>query len=274
MFEDPFSYLAEFTGAQALAANGSRSIAVDIDREADFAIKRLAALYTSPNVRVALTDQDDRLILGSGAGIAGGMTPAVNIFGTGQTPYSLPAARQIRRTNQVRVTLTDVSGAPNTVRVLLTGSQLFPAPPYQIPRFAEAEPFFLVIGFGLEATDDAGQVPANGTLEFSRRVPGDSWFELHSIAVSRTAAATLMLMTNGEREWFRRAVHVDLLGASDFVGNYQGIGTPTLPAAAWPFHFDPPKLIPANAVITARVADLSGALNNVRIAFHGIRRYL
>ncbi len=274
MWEDPYSYLAEFTGALALAASGSRSIAVDIDREADFALKRIAALYTSPNIRVALTDQDDRIILGGGVGIAGGMTPAVNIFGHGQIPYLLPGARVLRRTNQLRVTLTDASAAPNTVRVLFTGSQLFPSPPYQVPRFREAEAFFLVIGFGAEATDDAGQVPASGTIEFSRRVPGDSWFELHSIAVSRTAACTLMLLTNGEREWFRRAVHVDLLGASDFLGNYQGIGAPNLPSAARPFMFDPPKLIPSNAIITARVADLSAALNNVRITLHGVRRYL
>lgn len=271
MWEDAYSYIAEFTGALALAANGRRTIAVDIDREGDFALRRIAQVATSFNYRVALTDQEDRLFIGAPGTIE---TPAVNMFGTGQLPHELTAARVFRRTNQLRVSLTDASGAPNTVRVLLTGAQMFPAPPFQIPRFREAEPYALILNFGAETTDDAAQIAANGTGEFSRRVPGDSWFEVHSLALSTTGAATVQLLTNAFREWFRRPVHSDLLGGTSFLGAFQGVGAPIAPTSAWPFRFTPPKLLPSNAILTARVADLSAALNSVRLTVHGIRRYL
>lgn len=259
MWRDAYAYLAEFTGALALAANGERTIGVNIDREADFEIYRLVHLATSVNYRVALADQDDRLLIG-------GIAPATNLFGDGQRPFRLPGARLLKRTNQIRTRALDRSGAPNTVRQLFIGAQIFPAPPFVIPPWRFAEPYTLEVNFGAEATDDFAQVPANGSAEGSIRIPGDSWFEVHTLQISRTAAATIQLLTNGFREWFRSPVHVDLLGASDFI-------TALNVSAQWPYEFRPAKLLPVNTAVVVRLADLSAALNSVRVTFTGLRRY-
>lgn len=260
MWRDPYSYLAEFTGALALAASGERTIAVNIDREADFEIYRLAHLATSPNYRVALTDQDDRLLIG-------GLAPAVTIFGDGQRPFRLPGARLIKRTNQIRTRALDASAAPNTVRQLFVGAQVFPAPPFVVPKFRYAEPYTLELNFGGEANDDFAAVPSGGSAQGARRIPGDSWFEVHTLAIARTAAATLQILTNGFREWFRFPTHVDLLGASDFT---TALNSP----AQWPFEFTPPKLLPVNTNIVIQLADLAAAgVNPIRVTFWGLRRY-
>ncbi len=261
MWRDPYLYLAEFTGALALAANGEQTVAVNIDREADFEIYRLAHLATSPNYRVALSDQDDRLLIG-------GVAPAMNLFGDGQRPFRLPGARLIKRTNQIRSRSIDRSGAPNTVRQLFVGAQVFPAPPFVIPRFQYAEPYTLELNFGAEATDDVAAVPSGGSAETARRIPGDSFFEVHSLTIGRTAAATIQILTNGVREWFRVPVHVDLLGASDFTTALNG-------AAQWPFEFTPPKMLDKNSQVVVRLADLAAAgVNPVRVTLWGLRRYI
>lgn len=259
MWRDPYAYLAEFVGGLALAANGERTIPVNIDRESDFEIYRLVHRATSVNYRAQLSDQDDRLLVG-------GIAPATNLFGDGQRPARLPGARLIKRTNQIRTRALDRSGAPNTVRQLFVGAQVFPAPPFVIPRFRYAEPYTLELNFGAEATDDFGQVPANGSAEGAIRIPGDSWFEIHTLAISRTAEATIQILTNGFREWFRFPTHVDLLGAADFV-------TALNAAAQWPYEFTPPKMLPVNTAVVIRLADLSGALNSIRVTLWGLRRY-
>lgn len=269
-WRDPYSYLAEFTGANVVPANGSLVVPTNIDREADFEIYRTAMLATSVNFRAQLRDQDDRLLIG-------GTVTAVDLFGGGQRPFRWRGARIIKRTNQIRSALTDASAAPNTVRLLYTGAQIFPNPPFEIPRFRWAEPFSLFANFGAEVTDDAPALLANGSAEFSRRVPGDSWFEVHELTIMRTGQATLQILTNAVREWFRLPTHVDLFGACDPTGAGATATLGTLnaqnPSAEWPFEFTPPKLIPVNSAITFRVADLSAAPNPIRIALHGMRRY-
>jgi hypothetical protein len=270
MWRDPYCYVAEFVGANALAANGTRTARTNIDREADFGVYRMAMLATDPNVRAQWGDQNDRKYWE-------GALPGVQVFGTGQIPAILPAARVVKRTDQIGLTLTDASGAPNTVRVLYIGAQLLPNAPFDIPPFEWGEPYILGARFGGESigtvVDDAPAIPANGNNEFTRRVPGDSWFEVHALTITRLAACTIQILTNGSREWFRLPVHVDLLGASTLAGAYLGVGAPLNPTAAWPFTFSPAKLIPPNHGITVRIADLSGAPNTVRVGIHGIRRY-
>jgi hypothetical protein len=267
MWRVPYSYVLEFTGASALAANGSLTLPVDIDREADFALFYLAAVATSFNARIAMRDQSDRLFWD-------GAMPLVNMTGTGQLPRQYQAARVIRRTNQMRVTLTDASGAPNSIRLLFTGAQLFPHPFQPIPPWQWSEDYALAARFGPEVTDDAPIVPANGNSEFSIRTPGDAWFEIHALGITQTGIATLQLLNDGNREWFRRPVHTQLLGATDIVGSYTG-GSAALAnfPASWPFRFTPPRLLPRNTSITVRVNDLSGVNNAVRVTLYGMRRY-
>lgn len=266
MWRDPYSYLAEFTGTLLVSANGQRTRAVDIDREADFEIYRLAGLATSNNLRLDLRDQDDRLLIGH-------VAPWSNVVGDGQRPYRLQgAARIIKRTNQLRPTLFDRSGADNTARILFTGAQLFPSPPFDIPPFRWAEPFPLTITFGSEAEDDFAIVPANQTREGAIRLPGDSWFDILSITGSRTGVSTLQILTNGFREWFRLPIHTSLLGFSDFATQLVA-GTGFHPSAQYPFELTPSKLMPKNTAIVFRVADLSGADNAHRMTIHAVRRY-
>jgi hypothetical protein len=267
MYRDPYCYLAEFTGANVVPAGGNITLPVDVDAQHDFEFYRAAALYTSPAVRVSMTDQENRLLHDDGL-------PAVTVFGHGFWPRSLDATRIIKRSGQMRIRLQDRSAAPNTVRVLLVGARLLPAAPTPIPPFRYAEPWSMAARFGADDSDDIGAVAASGTSQFTRRSPGDSWFEVHSMAVTRSAAATLQITTSGAREWFARPVHVDLLGATTDLGAYQGVGAPLFAPAAWRHEFLPPKMLPPNTSLTFIVTDLSGGGATVRIVMHGVRRYL
>jgi hypothetical protein len=274
MWRVPYAYTADFTGTFQLAApaGSQQQVAVDIDREADFAVYYVSALADSVNVRIALRDQSDRLF-------HDGIMPLVNLAGHGQLPRNYAAARIIRRTNQIRVTLTNQSGAPNNVRLLFTGAQLFPAPLYPIPAWEWAEDYSLAARFGSEAPgDDAPIIAANGSGEFAIRCPGDAWFEVQGLAISATSTLlTLQLLNDGNREWFRRPVHGNLLGTTDFTGTWTplgyGGGAVGVPPASWPYRFTPPRLLPRNTSITVRVQDLSGAPNAIRVTLLGMRRY-
>lgn len=261
---EPYGYVLDFAGADAFAGNDTQVGVIDIDRETDFALFRLSALATSFNMRATLRDQNDR-IFGQNS------IPLVNLFGTGQWPMRLLAPRMLRRTNQLRVQLTDASGAANTVRLLFSGAQVYPSAPFAIPKFRAAEPYWLALNFGGEATDDLPQVPANGTAQGAIRTPGDSWFEVHRIVIARTGVATIQFATDGYQEWFRRAVHVDLLGASNMTGAFDGVAS-RFPSA-WGYELNPGKLLAPNRAVNVTVTDLSGAGNPTRVTLHGIRRY-
>lgn len=264
MWRDFYAYVAEFVGASVVPANGSRRVAVNIDREADFALYRLAVTATSLDAMVQITDQADRLLID-------GAQPVTNLMGSGQWPYELDAARIVKRQNQLRLTITDLSGADNTVRVLLSGAQLYPGPPYEIPTWRWGEPWAAAVRMGPSIFDDRGVVPANGVAEFALRLPGDAWFEIARLSGSVSGACTIQILTNAVREWFRLPVHATLLGFASATGVYDGMSG--RPSASWPYQITPPKLLPPNTVLVIRVADLSGADNTVRLSLHGIRRY-
>lgn len=264
MWRDFYAYVAEFVGASAVPANGFQRLAVNIDREADFALYRLAVTATSLDAMVQITDQADRLLID-------GFQPLVNLMGSGQWPYELDAARVIKRQNQIRLTVADFSGADNTVRVLLSGAQLYPGPPYEIPTWRWGEPWLAAVRMGPSVVDDRGPVPANGVAEFALRLPGDAWFEVHRMTGTVTGPVTVQVLTNAVREWFRLPVHATLLGFGSATGVYDGVAGRA--SAGWPYQITPPKLLPPNTVIVIRVADLSGAPNIVRLSLHGIRRY-
>lgn len=264
MWRDPYAYVLELVGASQVPGGGQQRGVVNIDRDADFALFRVALVATSPDLTIALTDQADRLLWD-------GEQHAMQVAGTGQWQYEFDAGRVIKRQNQLRFVVRDLSGAPNDVRILLPGAQLYPGPPYEIPTWRWGEPWIAGIRFGPSLGDDRPAVPANGAVEFALRLPGDSWFEIHRLTMAVTGACTLQLLTNAVREWFRLPVHSTLLGASSFTGTFEGVASRR--PAAWPYHFSPPKLLPPNTVVVARVADLSGAPNTVRIALHGVRRY-
>lgn len=263
----PYAYVAEFLGAQQIPALGTVTVPIDIDREADFAIYNVGVFPTSFDLRYQLTDQASQLY-------HDGFQPIVNLVGTGQLPRSYQAARVIRRTNQLRITLVDFSGAPNNVRMIFTGAQLFPSPAMPIPAWIWSEDFAIAARFGPEAFDNAPTIAANGSGEFTIRTPGDAWFETHALAMTQTGACSVQLLNDGNREWFRRPVHSALLGATSIVGLYAGgpAAIANLPAS-WPYRFMPPRLLPRNTGITVRVNDLSGAPNAVRVSFLGMKRY-
>lgn len=267
MYRDPYCYLVEFTDTAVVPASGRITRVADIDAQNDFEFYKAAALYTSTALRVSMTDQENRLLHDESL-------PVVTMIGHGFWPRTLDATRIIKRSGQVRVTMQDRSAAPNTVRLLLVGARLLPAAPTPIPPFRAAEPWSMGVRFGGEDTDDTGVVGASATAQFTRRSPGDSWFEVHSMAITRSAAATLQIVNAGAREWFSRPVHVDLFGATTDAGAYQGVGAPLFVPASWRHEFLPPKMLPPNTGLTFNVTDLSGGGATVRIVLHGIRRYL
>lgn len=282
MWRDPYAYNVDFAGANALpggAPGAAKSLPLTIDREGDFAIYETRHIATSTNYVVGVVDQDSRQIITGGAGqSAQAFAHSGAMYGTGQSPNVWPAARIVKRTNVLTVTAQDQSGAANTVRHLYVGAQLFTSPPFVIPNFQFAEAWWLTIGFGPLPTDNAPAVPATTQSQFGVNLPGDSWVEVHTLMIAATNAspgggASLQILTNGAREWFRNPIHIALLGAQDLVQNFQGVSGPIQPSAGFPHRFNPPKLLPIRTTLLFSVTDLSGAANTVRIVLGGVRRY-
>jgi hypothetical protein len=265
MWREHYAYLLELVGPLQVPAGGQRRGVINIDRDSDFAVYRYALAATSPDLAATLTDQADRLFWD-------GEQHGVLIAGTGQWQVEAEAARVVKRQNQLRFTIRDLSGAPNDVRILVIGAQLYPGPPYEVPTFRWGEPWVQGVRFGPSLGDDRPAVPGNGSVEFATRLPGDAWFEVHHLAIGVTGPATVQVLTNGVREWWRLPVHTTLLGASTFTATFGGVAG--RPSGAWPFTISPPKLLPPNTVLVVRVNDLSGSDNTVRLAFRGIRRYV
>lgn len=110
----PFFYV----GGVVLGANETASFNIAVNIDSHFLCRKITAVRTGACL-VNITDTaTDRAWMNV-------PTHIDNIAGNSQFPNILPAPRFVYRGSVVNVVVTDISGNPNTVRIVLHGEKLF-----------------------------------------------------------------------------------------------------------------------------------------------------
>ena len=102
-----------------LAANGPGVSVLQIQYDSDFEWIWLVSTQTGP---YTVTLQDTS----TGRSLSNSPVNSANFAGTAQLPFPLVEPYLLARSTSVQATFADVSGAPNTVQLVLRGYKLFP----------------------------------------------------------------------------------------------------------------------------------------------------
>jgi hypothetical protein len=102
------------TNRRTIAADGSSSLSINMDSDADVLIKKISAIRTG----AALLSIHE-----SGRGYDWGVTPTHidNIAGSGQFAHKLSAGRMVGANSNMTFNLQDLSSAPNTIEIVIEG---------------------------------------------------------------------------------------------------------------------------------------------------------
>lgn len=115
--QPPVEQFFEYDLAVALTANQANVAGVITIFDADF--KWIELIGTSTGVFAAtITDGGTKQAFMNEA------VHSANLFGTAQLPFRLEVPHVFKRNSSIQLSLTDLSGAPNTVRATFKGVQL------------------------------------------------------------------------------------------------------------------------------------------------------
>lgn len=251
-------------------ASGARGTedTVTIDGQSDFSVSRFAT---------TAQDNQAKIQLRNGTGLFYNDQPIfISEFGSGQFPLPLTALPLMARTsmrhgfivpraNTYTAAAWDRQTVPgtNNIRLLSIGAKIFKDP------FEPAKAYHKVRSYRYTANftaDDGGGGPiaANAVRDFPVGISGDADFDIYGFSiVADDPNLTLRIQISGrQEEWFNRACHGLLLGATPI--------NAAIPSGGTPFLLPYPYRVPAAGFINCQVADLSGAPNRVQIVFHGL----
>lgn len=112
-----YQYQATVT---ALAANANVTPSIVLDADSDFMLIWLIASSTGT---FQFRMQDNA----TGRFFQNGKINSVNMFGTAQQPFPMLPPYVFKRQNSIGLDITDTSGAPNTIQIVLAGKKIFPS---------------------------------------------------------------------------------------------------------------------------------------------------
>lgn len=196
----------------------------------------------------------------------GGGSVYLSTIGTGRFPQYLRAAKKIPGGSTFTAVVDDrqtVAGAA-TVRTLHYGWADLRRPFRSRRWYAEAQPYQYVADFTAEGPNGAA-IPASGTQSLPIVVDPDWDFEITKVVIVADGEAKLQVKNVSLRtEWFNRAVHIWLLGATTIDADP--------PAGAWPFllPISVPEFVDNRGSIFVTVQNLDTVnTNRVQVIFIG-----
>lgn len=232
---DPFDLSTE---AVALAANGTSTVALRFFQRASFLIDRLVAVSTGA---FSIAIEDDS----SGRLWQDRPVRASLITGDARFPYWLPVPTLIGPAGTLRLALSDASGAPNTVLLILGGERISDrfAGRDEIAALTQETVYFVSTQLVLAAAIGA---QASATV----RMPADAPFELwHRQADDRANWEANFREQSGTTYWANRRVR-----AEGIFGDGQRPGAISSPATL-PAHEDL-TIEGTNAVAVAKTIEI------------------
>lgn len=223
----------------------------------------LVANATNNNYSIQFYDEGNDDYVFSGATGAGACAlNAVEVCGTGIRPFYFPAPRFLRRNSVLRMTLTALSSASNTVYVSLIGVLADPA---EVRRWGMNSDR----GYKVFSADTAGwTVAANAfavqTIELCVR------YDFAAMVVTGVPTSQALEIEIRDPMGRRRDLSLDRVEQYAW-GDQQTHWNNIVGLATTPHWLPLPYIFPAEGRITLRFRELSGVNNVVRIAFHGCK---
>lgn len=203
-------------------------------------------------------------------GLMNGSCHIDTIFGNGQQPFFLPEALYLDELRSMQATFTDISGAPNAVRISMLGSkfltqQVDPTTERIRKRLESRQyismPYFYTLD---EATPDQGggfQIPAGATVQSTITVGQDHHFQIFTLsAVSTDPRFDIDILDISRGESIVQA-------PSD--SHYPIQAELLLGTGNFPFRFHEPRLIQVGQKLLVTLTDRSGAPNTVNLTLGG-----
>jgi len=111
-------YFDYITATQEVAADATNTTVININIDSHFLIRRLTATRDGAALITVKDGADDRQWMSSAVHID-------NLFGNAQFPNILPAPRFIWRGSSIIISIQDLSGLANTVRLVFSGEKLY-----------------------------------------------------------------------------------------------------------------------------------------------------
>jgi hypothetical protein len=266
-FTDPRWYLPNALGAtpstiSLLAGGNSGNIPIEFDEGNGHA--ELFAL-------VALSDGDFLITIIDQGRKHGWMNRPIHsrtIFGDAQRPFILPSTYFVnveRGTRQITIQLTDLSGAPNDVRLGFQGRAFFHKTADAQVRKAIQKKYGLkerVLTYMLtteQAVENVGNVAPNNEADMEFVVPSNWPLELDKMTVATDPADTPFEMELTDFSSGRKYAQENLRIHSDLMW-----GTPQFPFIPFESFF-----LPRNHRLTAKVWNLGAAPADFYFTFTG-----
>lgn len=251
-------------------ASGARGVedTQTIDGQSDFEVHRFAFTAQDNQAKVQLR-------LGTGQFYMD-QPHFISAFGIGQFPLMLSALPFLTKTSMrhgfvvPRANTYSLAGwdrqtvqGANNIRVLSIGAKVFDRPFEAAKAYTRVRAFRYVANFTAD-DNGGGAIAANAVRDFSVAISGQADFDIYGLSIiADSPLLTIRIQISGrQEEWFSRACHGMLLGAT-------AINAP-IPSGSTPFLLPYPYRVPAAGFINTQVADLSGATNRVQVVFHGL----
>lgn len=256
------------TFATVVGANGTAQLVIQADAEenlrGDFELVKLMATSTGRFSVEIVSPTVDRVF--SNAPVADRL-----VFGTSQLPAVLFETVLIEATTSLILRVTDLSGAPNTVRIVAAGRRFLDWG-RGIDRQAMLGSFYRKKTHAFWLTLDNGAQVALGpgaTATFSATVLGSADFEAWTFMDDSDGTYDIQVFEGRSA----RALMNQPLPAQAFVASpspaVAGMPTGVVKAASLPFAYTFTHLFKRSTRVRVTVTDTSGAPNQIRLAWHG-----
>lgn len=237
--------------AVQIAANGTADRRMTLDMAGSMLIQTFKGVATSNDYLVQVYDVEYGRYLMNRA------VHAETIIGTGPFPFKLPIPLLISKTQSINNTLTDQSGAPNTVRFAFGGQRLyFRTEDIFLNDLGDlnrkARPFFYT-------TDQTVTLANNTNIQsFITTIQEDADFLLYRITRRSTGNFLVRIFdTLNMYPWTNGFVHSAVIGGTNI--NYMDI--------------EPQPLAQRKTKIQLDFINLAGASNTVNMTFSGVHLY-
>ncbi|MCC6752045.1 MAG: hypothetical protein IT371_30615 [Deltaproteobacteria bacterium] len=196
------------------------------------------------------------------------------VFGTSQLPFGLYETIFLPATTSLAVQVTDMSGAPNDVRIVAHGRRFMGncggKAALQSPFMSRrTHPYWLTFDRGAEVTVDAGAVNAQFTMTVPSSADFLCWLVMDDSTVSAEDAITVRILegTSGQI-LMDRALSLRQFVASPTVP-VAGFPGGVVRSTAFPFAWTFTHLFKRATQVIVEVTNSAGVPQTLRMAFHG-----